>query len=145
MKARAILLLAAGMVFGAGLALSGMTDPARVKGFLDVAGAWDPSLAWVMAGALGTFAGTLAWVRRRSPERGWFGTRLPSLTREPIDRRLVLGAVLFGVGWGASGMCPGPALANLAAFRSDAWIFVAAMAGGMVIARRGFGADADSP
>jgi hypothetical protein len=145
MKARAGLLVVAGMLFGAGLALSGMTDPAKVQGFLDVAGAWDPSLAWVMAGALGTFGGTLVWVRRAAPGGGWFGTRLPSLAQEPIDRRLVLGSMVFGIGWGASGMCPGPALANLAAFRADAGIFVAAMAGGMILARVRFGADMDSP
>ena len=130
-------ILIAGGIFGAGLAISGMTDPARVIGFLDVFGKWDPALAFVMAGAVGTYGiGTFAL-------RGLGGAsgKLPTTRSEPIDRRLVIGAAIFGVGWGLSGFCPGPALANLGALRIEALIFVPAMAVGMIVAQRFFGAD----
>lgn len=134
-----ILILVAGGSFGAGLAISGMTDPARVIGFLDVFGKWDPALAFVMAGAVGTYGmGTFALHRLFGA-----GSTLPPTKSEPIDRRLVCGAVLFGVGWGLSGFCPGPALANLGALRIEALVFVPAMAIGMVVAQRVFGADSE--
>ena len=132
-------ILIAGGLFGAGLAISGMTDPARVIGFLDVFGKWDPALAFVMAGAGGTYGlGTFA-LRRL----GGANAKLPTTKSEPIDRRLVIGAAIFGVGWGLSGFCPGPALANLGALRIEALVFVPAMAIGMVAAQRIFGADSE--
>jgi uncharacterized membrane protein YedE/YeeE len=100
--------LIAGGVFGAGLVVSQMTDPARVLGFLDVFGHWDPRLAFVMLGAIGVHAPVVAWLRRRG--RPVFGSSLHLPERTRIDRRLVIGAAIFGVGWGLAGYCPGPAL-----------------------------------
>ncbi len=125
--------LAAGALFGLGLGVSGMTLPAKVKGFLDVAGSWDPTLAMVMVGAIGVhFVLFRLILRRRAP---LFDTRFDVPTRRDIDLRLVGGAMLFGVGWGLSGQCPGPALTNLATGAPTALVFVAAMAAGMVIQR----------
>lgn len=139
-----VVILFAGGLFGAGLAISGMTDPARVIGFLDVFGNWDPALVFVMAGAVGTYGmGRLA-LRKASHGNALqkFG-KPPAASSEPIDRRLVFGGAIFGVGWGLSGFCPGPALANLGALRIEALIFVTAMAIGMVAAQRFFGADSE--
>jgi uncharacterized membrane protein YedE/YeeE len=129
------LFLVAGGLFGSGLAISGMTDPARVIGFLDVFGAWDPALAVVMAGAVGVYGLGMLVLRR------FDGLKLPSAALSLIDRRLVIGAAIFGVGWGLGGFCPGPALANLGALRVEALLFVPAMAIGMLLAQRFFGAD----
>jgi uncharacterized membrane protein YedE/YeeE len=132
-------ILIAGGLFGAGLAISGMVDPARVIGFLDVFGKWDPALVFVMAGAVATYGlGTFA-LRRFAGA----GKKLPTIKSEPIDRRLVIGAAIFGVGWGLSGFCPGPALANLGTLRIEALVFVPAMVIGMVIAQQVFGADSE--
>jgi len=130
---RLIAALLAGSIFGAGLALSGMADPQRVRAFLDVFGHWDPTLAFVMAGALVPMA--LAWaVQRRSPRPAFADSfNLPS-TRG-IDAPLVVGAMLFGVGWGLSGLCPGPAIAGLAIAPAQAGIAVTAMIAGMVLHR----------
>lgn len=118
-----------GLLFGIGLALSGMTDPAKVVNFLDVTGTWDPSLALVMGGALVTFAiGRRFVLRRRAPILG--GT-FPRAVDHRIDARLVIGSALFGAGWGAAGFCPGPAIANLAAGHAEALVFVVAMVVGM--------------
>lgn len=139
-------ILIAGGLFGAGLAISGMTDPARVIGFLDVFGKWDPALAFVMAGAVGTYGlGTFALRKTASDTDALqkFDGKLPTTRPEPIDRRLVIGAAIFGIGWGLSGFCPGPALANLGALRIEALVFVPAMAMGMVVAQRFFGADSE--
>ena len=141
MNVRNLILFLAGMLFGFGLALSGMTDPARVIGFLDVGGAWDYSLALVMGGAVMTLGLGLLLVRKLTGGAGWFGTRLPDRDTEPVDRRLVIGALIFGVGWGIGGFCPGPALANLAALRTDALVFVPAMVLGMWLSRVTCGAD----
>ena len=139
-------ILSAGGLFGAGLAFSGMTDPARVIGFLDVFGKWDPALVFVMAGAVGTYGlGTFA-MRKASAATDALQSadlKLPATKSEPIDRRLVIGAAIFGVGWGLSGFCPGPALANLGRLQIEALIFVPAMAIGMLIAQRFFGADSE--
>jgi uncharacterized membrane protein YedE/YeeE len=140
-----VLILIAGSLFGAGLAISGMTDPARVIGFLDVFGKWDPALVFVMAGAVGTYGlGTFA-MRKASGTDALQNAdlKLPATKSEPIDRRLVIGAAIFGVGWGLSGFCPGPSLANLGALRIEALIFVPAMAVGMIVAQRIFGADSE--
>ena len=137
--AKLFALLIAGALFGAGLAISGMTDPARVIGFLDVFGKWDPALVFVMAGAVAVYGlGTLALQHLRSAN-----VELPSTGPSRIDRRLVIGAAIFGIGWGLSGFCPGPSLANLGAFRIEALVFVPAMAIGMVTAQRFFGADSE--
>jgi uncharacterized protein len=125
----AIAAFAAGLVFGLGLLISGMADPAKVLGFLDLAGAWDPSLALVMAGAIGVgfFAFRIAGGRTAS----FIGEpmRLPSA--RDIDVRLVGGSLLFGTGWGLVGLCPGPALVALGSGQAKALLFVAAMLAGM--------------
>jgi uncharacterized protein len=120
---------ASGLVFGIGLLLSGMTDPGKVIGFLDVAGLWDPSLAFVMAGAIavGAFAFTIA-ARRGAT---LLGEALHLPTRRDIDARLIGGAVVFGIGWGLAGFCPGPALVSFSSGIDQAAVFVAAMLGGM--------------
>lgn len=125
------LALASGLVFGIGLILAGMTEPLKVKGFLDLAGAWDPSLALVMAGAIAV--GVLAFARARRRERSWTGALMEIPTSRTVDARLVTGGVLFGVGWGIAGFCPGPALVALGSGMGAAGIFVAAMLVGMVI------------
>jgi len=131
----------AGLLFGCGLAFSGMTDPARVIGFLDIFGDWDPALLIVMAGAVATFAGLMYLFRKRHQGLGFFGTTLPAADSRPVDRRLLIGATIFGVGWGLGGFCPGPALANLGAFRIEAINFVLLMVIGMLLAQELFGAD----
>ncbi|NUU00624.1 DUF6691 family protein [Herbaspirillum robiniae] len=118
-----------GLLFGLGLMLSGMADPAKVLGFLDIAGAWDPSLAFVMIGAIGVGVFAFAAARRRSSS--WLGLpmQLPGATG--ITPRLLLGSALFGVGWGVAGFCPGPALVALGMGEGKALAFVLAMLGGM--------------
>ena len=136
MKAgKLVLFLVAGGLFGTGLAVSGMTDPARVIGFLDIFGAWDPALLFVMAGAVGVYGMGMLILRR------FDGVKLPSAAASPIDRQLVIGATIFGIGWGLGGFCPGPALANLGALRIEALLFVPTMAIGMLLAQTLFGAD----
>ncbi len=103
--------LLAGILFGLGLILSGMGNPAKVQAFLDIGGAWDPSLALTMAGAIGVAMPCFHWARQRS--RTWLGLPLELPQRQEVDRRLLLGSGLFGVGWGLSGICPGPALVGL--------------------------------
>jgi uncharacterized membrane protein YedE/YeeE len=125
----ALIALAAGLLFGAGLALGGMTDPTRVIGFLDVAGRWDPSLAFVMGSALLITFPVFAWVRRQ--DKPLFAERFHLPTRSDLDPHLLIGAALFGIGWGIAGLCPGPAVANLASGSLEVLLFVAAMLGGM--------------
>ena len=122
---------AAGLVFGVGLIVSGMTDPAKVIGFLDIAGAWDPSLAFVMAGAIlvGFFAFALA--RRRTTT--FLGGALQLPQARDIDARLVGGAIVFGIGWGLAGFCPGPALVAFGGGQDKAAVFVLAMLAGMLL------------
>lgn len=119
----------AGLVFGLGLILSGMANPAKVLGFLDLASPWDPSLTFVMAGAIAMAMGAFAMAKRRPRSLLDEPMRLPTL--RTIDRRLVLGSLTFGVGWGLAGFCPGPALVALGMGQVKAWVFVAAMLGGM--------------
>ncbi|QVM93901.1 YeeE/YedE family protein [Pseudomonas entomophila] len=119
----------AGVLFGMGLLLSGMTNPAKVLGFLDLAGQWDPSLALVMAGAIGAALLPMTWARRRTSALLGGTMQLPA--RRDIDRRLVGGSLVFGVGWGLAGVCPGPALVLLVGGYWQAWLFVAAMLAGM--------------
>ena len=120
-----------GLVFGIGLIASGMTDPARVKGFLDLAGAWDPSLGLVMGGAIAVGVGAFALAKRR--KRSWTGQRMELSTSTVIDARLIGGGVLFGVGWGVAGYCPGPALVALGGGSASAGLFVLAMLAGMAL------------
>ena len=123
--------LLAGLVFGLGLIVSGMANPAKVLAFLDLAGAWDPSLALVMAGAIAV--GVPAFAYARCLQRTVLGLpmQLPTSTR--IDRRLVLGSLLFGIGWGIAGICPGPALVLLGAGELKGTLFVVAMLAGMLL------------
>jgi len=126
--------LASGVLFGLGLIAGGMTDPRKIKGFLDVAGAWDPSLMLVMAGAVAV--GAVAFARARRQVRSWSGAAFDLPTRTDIDVRLIAGGLLFGIGWGIAGFCPGPALVALASageVSSAALLFVAAMAVGMTL------------
>ncbi len=120
----------AGALFAAGLCLSGMTSPARVVGFLDL-GAWDPSLLYTMAGAVGVSA--LGWRLRSRMERPLAGGTFPGPAAPQLDGRLFAGAVLFGVGWGLSGFCPGPALASLGSAVRPVLVFLPAMVGGMLL------------
>ncbi len=123
--------LFAGLLFGAGLLLSGMTDPANILGFLDVAGSWNPTLLAVMGGAVLIAAMAFAWARSRSLSLLGAPMQLP--VRKDIDIRLVSGSLVFGAGWGLTGFCPGPALVSAAAGHAQAWIFVAAMMAGMCL------------
>lgn len=123
--------LLSGLVFGIGLIASGMTDPAKIKGFLDLFGAWDPSLALVMGGAIAVGAVAFALARRRT--RSWTGGRIEIPTSTVIDRRLLLGGMLFGTGWGIAGYCPGPAIVSASAGSAAALGFVASMLIGMMI------------
>jgi hypothetical protein len=121
----------AGLVFGVGLIISGMTDPGKVIGFLDVAGNWDPSLAFVMAGAI--LVGFFAFAVARRRAQTFLGAALALPQRRDIDRRLVGGSLVFGIGWGLAGYCPGPALVSLGSGQPKAAVFVAAMLVGMLV------------
>ena len=118
-----------GLVFGFGLIVAGMANPAKILGFLDLAGKWDPSLALVMAAAVGIGGVAFAIARRRSTSLLGLPMQLPS--NRIIDRRLVGGSVLFGIGWGLSGFCPGPAIVALGAGHAKAAVFVLSMVLGM--------------
>ncbi len=120
-----------GLVFGIGLLVSGMANPAKVLGFLDLAGHWDPSLALVMAGAIAV--GVVAFRFAGKRERSILGEPMRLPTRQDVDKRLVLGGLGFGVGWGLVGFCPGPALVAVGALEAKALVFVAAMLAGMGI------------
>ena len=126
---RYVVLFLAGLLFSGGLIVSGMINPAKVIGFLDIFGDWDPSLAFVMAGAVAVnFVGHRLVTRQAKP---LFAEGFAIPTRRDIDRELIVGAALFGVGWGLVGLCPGPAIAALGASPTNAAIFVAAMLAGM--------------
>jgi len=118
-----------GLLFGLGLILSGMTDPGKVIGFLDVFGAWDPSLALVMAGAIAVGLGAFAVARKRTVS--WLGGALHLPKSNQIDKPLVVGAILFGAGWGLAGFCPGPGLVSLASGQIKGVVFVVFMLAGM--------------
>ena len=118
-----------GLIFGLGLILAEMVNPARVRGFLDVAGSWDPTLLFVMGGALLVAAVGYKFIFLRG--HPLFATTFAVPTRREIDSRLLVGAALFGVGWGMSGLCPGPAIVGLATLDADIVIFMVAMMGGM--------------
>ncbi|GGD46161.1 YeeE/YedE family protein [Aurantiacibacter arachoides] len=123
--------LASGFLFGMGLTISGMTDPGRVRGFLDIFGDWDPTLAFVMGGAVVVMA--IAWRVQARMVKPVFGERFSLPDRTDLDPRLLAGAAVFGVGWGVAGLCPGPAVASLALSPVYAAPFVAAMLVGMLL------------
>ncbi len=125
--------LISGALFGAGLALSGMADPMRVRAFLDLLGPWDPTLAFVMGGAMIPMA--IAWAVRNRLERPFAGAAFNLPETRSVDRKLASGAVLFGIGWGLGGLCPGPAIASLALRPIHAVPFVLAMLAGMALHR----------
>jgi uncharacterized membrane protein YedE/YeeE len=125
----------AGTLFGLGLTVSRMIDPAKVLGFLDVTGSWDPSLALVMVGALAVMAIAYRIAGSRTGPILSGAFRIPS--RRDVDSRLVTGAVIFGVGWGLVGFCPGPAVSGLALGRHEVYVFVVAMLAGMALQRYG--------
>ncbi|MCU1719504.1 DUF6691 family protein [Pseudomonas sp. 5P_3.1_Bac2] len=117
--------LLCGLLFGVGLIISGMSNPSKVLGFLDVFGRWDPSLALVMGGAVSVAAIGFALARRRQPK--------PATARRGIDRRLLSGAAIFGIGWGIAGICPGPALVLVGMNMGEGWIFALSMVAGMLL------------
>lgn len=121
--------LLSGLIFGLGLLLSGMGNPAKVQNFLDFFGQWDPSLALVMGGAIAVGLIAFTWAKRQKTALLGEPMQLPSGTT--IDRKLLTGSALFGIGWGLAGFCPGPALMNLATLTPQVWLFVAAMLAGM--------------
>jgi len=123
--------LLTGLVFGLGLIVSGMANPAKVLGFLDVGGAWDPSLALVMAGAIAVGFVAFRFMKNRTLSLMGAEMKLPTASR--IDQRLVMGSVLFGIGWGIAGFCPGPGLVALGMGEPQALVFVAAMLIGMIV------------
>lgn len=131
---RSVMAYIAGLIFGLGLAISGMTDPARVLGFLDVAGDWDPTLMFVLGGAVVTNSvGYRLAMRRPNP---LFASAFQLPTRRDLDGRLLGGAALFGVGWGLSGYCPGPAFASVSGITLPLAAMLVAMVVGWFIARR---------
>lgn len=136
---RMALIFLGGLMFGAGLMVSGMTDPARVIGFLDFFGTWDPALAFVMGGAVVSF-GLGLFLLKRSGKRVC-GIELPDTSADPVSRRMVIGSAIFGIGWGLGGFCPGPAVANLSVLAPEALWFVPAMLVGMLVAQRVFKLD----
>lgn len=125
--------LLAGLVFGLGLALSGMTSPSKVLDFLDLAGNWDPSLLFVLGGAVGVTAIVFRWILRRN--KPLFSDQFFLPLAKNIDGKLIVGALIFGIGWGISGYCPGPAIASLASPNWETWIFLPAMLAGILLQR----------
>lgn len=133
-----IVAFAAGLLFALGLALAGMTDPGKVVAFLDIFGDWDPSLAFVMLGAIATYAPGYRLITRRA--HPLFADRFWLPTAKDLTPRLLIGAVLFGIGWGIAGFCPGPALVSLVTLRTDVLLFGLSMITGMALfATRGLG------
>lgn len=120
-----------GLLFGWGLLISGMTDPGKVIGFLDLAGSWDPSLAFVMGG--GILVGLIGFTLAKKRTSSFLGAAMHLPTSRDIDRRLVLGSLTFGAGWGLAGFCPGPGIVAMGAGESKAALFVAAMVAGMLL------------
>jgi uncharacterized membrane protein YedE/YeeE len=131
-----VIALVAGLLFGIGLIAGGMTDPAKVQGFLDFFGRWDPSLAFVMGGGIAVGVGAFALAKKR--ERSWSGAPMALPTATQVTPRLVAGGVLFGIGWGLSGFCPGPAVVALGSGLDAAFWFVPAMLAGMLLHDEGW-------
>lgn len=132
-----------GLLFGVGLSVSGMADPQKVLAFFDFTARWDPSLAFVMLSALASGLPSFALARRRG--RGFTGVAVTLPARWPITAPLITGAAIFGLGWGLSGLCPGPALVLAGGGSLGALVFVAAMAGGMLLSRRLFAPRTPTP
>jgi uncharacterized protein len=124
---------ASGLIFGLGLILAGMANPAKVLGFLDVAGTWDPSLAFVMAGAI--MIGFLAFLFAKKRTQSFLGLPMQMPTNQLIDKRLVFGSAIFGIGWGLAGICPGPGIVLLGAGETKGLVFVSALVLGVLIFR----------
>ena len=129
-----LLALLSGLIFGLGLVISGMADPHKVLGFLDISGAWDPSLALVMLAALSIAIPGFRWAQRRGSSLLGLALQIPS--RQTIDRRLLMGAALFGIGWGMCGICPGPGILLLSTGSLQSMLFVLAMLAGISIYQR---------
>ena len=123
----------AGLIFGLGLILAGMANPAKVLGFLDIAGTWDPSLAFVMAGAI--MIGFVAFLLAKKRTQSFLGLPIQMPTNQLIDKELVLGSALFGIGWGLAGICPGPGIVLLGAGETKGLVFVSALVLGVLIFR----------
>ncbi|MEN3030622.1 YeeE/YedE family protein [Chromobacterium amazonense] len=123
----------AGLIFGIGLIVAGMANPAKVLAFLDISGRWDPSLALVMAGAIAVALPAFAWAKRR--ERSLLGEDIQLPTAHHADRRLLIGSLVFGMGWGLAGICPGPALVLAGSGLADGLLFLLAMLAGMALYR----------
>ncbi|WP_348654580.1 DUF6691 family protein [uncultured Psychrobacter sp.] len=123
--------LLTGLLFGLGLLISGMTDPVKVQGFLDVFGAWDISLALVMGGGLAVAIVGVQWARRQS--KSWVGDEIEMPTKTKVTSKLVIGAMLFGIGWGLVGICPGPGVVLLGTGQWQAYVFIPAMLVGMLV------------
>ncbi len=140
-RARVASAFGVGLLFGVGLVISGMTRPEKVLGFLDLAGRWDPSLAFVMGGAVAVAAVGFAVARRR--EASWLGAPMPTLPTRGVDAKLLAGSAVFGVGWGLGGFCPGPALVTAGAGSARALVFVAAMLVGTALFEALQGRDRD--
>jgi uncharacterized protein len=130
---RNLFALAVGLIFGLGLCISGMYQPGKVIGFLDLAGAWDPSLAFVMIGAIAVALPAFWIAKRRS--QSWLGGAIEVPSVQRVDAPLLAGSAIFGVGWGLAGVCPAPGIVDLGFLNGDAAIFVAAMAAGVLIYR----------
>jgi uncharacterized membrane protein YedE/YeeE len=130
--ARLLVAFLAGSLFGSGLFISGMTDTTKVQGWLDVFGNWDPTLAFVMGGAMIPMA--IAWALRSRRTTALTGLALPPAPSKEIDRKLIGGSVLFGMGWGLAGLCPGPSIAALSYGGPGLYVFVASMVAGMLLA-----------
>ncbi|HCV64162.1 YeeE/YedE family protein [Serratia sp. BW106] len=128
---RYLFALLSGAIFGLGLIVAGMANPAKVLAFLDITGNWDPSLALVMVGAIAVAAPAFLWARHR--QRSLLGDELQIPTNRRLDGRLLAGSTLFGIGWGMAGICPGPAWVLAGAGSSAGWLFVAAMLVGMAL------------
>ncbi len=129
---KALIGLLTGTIFGFGLTVSQMVDPQKVKNFLDFFGNWDPSLAFVMGGALIVFGlGYFSLIKSRT--KALVDGDIPAVSKEPVDKKLLLGAMIFGVGWGISGICPGPAVANVSSFDLSMLSFIAVMIVGLLI------------
>ncbi|WP_099612402.1 YeeE/YedE family protein [Vibrio fujianensis] len=124
--------LVSGVLFGVGMAISGMANPTKVIGFLDIAGTWDPSLIFVMGGALLVFLPAY-FLLIKPQQKPWNASEFCLTTSRTIDAKLLLGAALFGIGWGIAGICPGPAVSSLALGNPDVWIFFISMIVGLSV------------
>lgn len=129
---RALFAALAGGIFGAGLLLSGMTDTTKVQGWLDVFGAWDPTLAFVLGGAI--LPMSIAWRVAARRQTALLGTPLPEAANQTLDRDLIIGSLIFGAGWALAGLCPGPAIASLSFGGWGGAVFLSAMLAGMFAA-----------